>query len=364
MGPLMPPPLLSSALPPAELFPLLLALVAGSSAIYLLLPRPRPYPSLWGAAAGAIALLVAGTFIVRTGVLKAETLLFYVFSGCALLSGALLVTQHRPARAALSFALVVLSVSGLFLLLAAPFLAAASITVYAGAIIVTFLFVIMLAQQAGMDDADSRSREPLLSTLTAFLLLGALVYVLQLSYAKHDTVRVLDDLLARIQRVQETGDDFTSSQIHKELTAPLLEEINSQEKKGVAAIELLDVRDRIEPLTTDWPSTNSDAAAKRLAKVAHELKQARQRHGFLQASGAISRVPLSDQSGPAANEPPEQLRYGSDGRPLVPHDNAAYLGRSLFTDYLLPVELGGVLLLVATVGAIAIAHRDHPERRL
>jgi len=73
-------------------------------------------------------------------------------------------------------------------------------------------------------------------------------------------------------------------------------------------------------------------------------------------------VPLSDQSGPAANEPPEYLRYDEQGRPRVPHDNAAYLGRSLFTDYLLPVELGGVLLLVATVGAIAIAHRLEPER--
>ena len=59
----------------------------------------------------------------------------------------MLVTQQNPARAALSFALVVLSTCGLFLLLAAPFLMAATIVIYAGAIVVTFLFVIMLAQQ-------------------------------------------------------------------------------------------------------------------------------------------------------------------------------------------------------------------------
>jgi NADH-quinone oxidoreductase subunit J len=35
----------------------------------------------------------------------------------------------------------------------------------------------------------------------------------------------------------------------------------------------------------------------------------------------------------------------------------AGLGRSLFTDYLLAVELGGTLLLIATIGAIAIAGR-------
>ena len=58
-----------------------------------------------------------------------------------------------------SFALVVLSSCGLFLLQAAPFLMAATIIVYAGAIVVTFLFVIMLAHQEGPSDADYRSRE-------------------------------------------------------------------------------------------------------------------------------------------------------------------------------------------------------------
>jgi hypothetical protein len=42
---------------------------------------------------------------------------------------------------------------------AAPFLAAATVIVYAGAIVVTFVFVIMLAQQEGMASADQRSRE-------------------------------------------------------------------------------------------------------------------------------------------------------------------------------------------------------------
>ena len=93
-----------------------------------------------------------------------ETILFYVFSAIAIVVGVLLVTQRNPARAALSFALVVLSTCGLFLLLAAPFLMAATIIIYAGAIIVTFLFVLMLAQQEGFSDADDRSREPLLAT--------------------------------------------------------------------------------------------------------------------------------------------------------------------------------------------------------
>jgi NADH-quinone oxidoreductase subunit J len=362
MGPLMLLPLFGAALPPQDLFQLLLALVAGGAAIYLLLPRPRPFPSLWGAAAGAIALLVTGAFIVRIGVVDAESLLFYVFSGSAVLSGAMLVTQHRPARAALSFALVILSVSGLFLLLAAPFLAAATITVYAGAIIVTFLFVIMLAQQAGADDADSRSREPMLSTLTGFLLAGTLIYVLNLSYEKNYTIVVLDDLIGRTRQARVAAKDPAHFHYEDELFAPLRAAITEQEKNRGGAVELNEIRAQVEDRTLDWP-TKDDEALRRLDEIQAILTRARQQHGFLQASGSAKEVPLSDQSGPAANEPLKRLRYGADGRPQMPHDNSAYLGRSLFTDFLLPVELGGVLLLVATVGAIAIAHRVQPERR-
>src|SRR5262249_57140167 len=124
----------------------------------------------------------AGLLLVSRGAVDAESFLFYAFSATAITSGGLLVTQRNPARAALSFALVVLSTCGLFLLLAAPFLMAATTIIYAGAIIVTFLFVIMLAQQTGISDADARSREPLLATATGFILLAVLLYALKLGY--------------------------------------------------------------------------------------------------------------------------------------------------------------------------------------
>ena len=53
---------------------------------------------------------------------------------------------------------------------------------------------------------------------------------------------------------------------------------------------------------------------------------------------------------------PEAVREHAS-RAGLPADNVAQLGRSLFTDYLLPVELAGTLLLVAAIGAIAIAGR-------
>jgi NADH-quinone oxidoreductase subunit J len=65
---------------------------------------------------------------------------------------------------------------------------------------------------------------------------------------------------------------------------------------------------------------------------------------------------LSSFSGPTPNQSEKDFRR-DHGVPQLPAENTAYLGRSLFTDYLLPVEIGGTLLLVATIGAIAIAYR-------
>jgi NADH:ubiquinone oxidoreductase subunit 6 (subunit J) len=51
-----------------------------------------------------------------------------------------------------------------------------------------------------------------------------------------------------------------------------------------------------------------------------------------------------------------------ESRPqALPAANVEGLGRLMYTNHLLPVEIGGTLLLVATIGAIAITHR-RPER--
>src|SRR5580704_16268901 len=92
-----------------ELTTILPAIVAGAAAVYVLLPRPIPYPWWIGTLLGAAAILLAGATILRTGAITPETFLFYAFSLIAVVSGGLLVTQHNPARAALAFTLVILS---------------------------------------------------------------------------------------------------------------------------------------------------------------------------------------------------------------------------------------------------------------
>ena len=355
----MPYCLLSAApLSPVEWGPLALPLVAGAAAIYLLLPRPKAYPLLWGVGLGLLAVVLGGVLLTRSGVVTPETILFWAFSAMGIVSGALLVTQHNPARAALSFTLVVLSTCGLFLLLAAPFLMAATIIIYAGAIIVTFLFVIMLAQQIGLSDADDRSREPLLATLTGFVLLGTLLFVLQrYDHRVHESAAEIDRLIDRTRQIAakdtqaEMQDGVGKEPGGKDDLFRQFEQLY-RDKYGWR-----DLAAQVERVMIAWTMTPLDAKDQLRARLNDLIaigEDAKHRLGWLPLAGT---APLSNLSGVPPTAQAEQVRRDEAGLPRMPAENSAYLGRALFTDFLLPVELGGSLLLVATVGAIAIAFR-------
>jgi len=69
---------------------------------------------------------------------------FYALSGLAIASGLLVITRKNAVHSALALIVTLLSVAGLYLMLYAPFVAGVQIIVYAGGIMVLFLFVIML----------------------------------------------------------------------------------------------------------------------------------------------------------------------------------------------------------------------------
>jgi NADH-quinone oxidoreductase subunit J len=72
------------------------------------------------------------------------TALFYFFGGIALLAAIGVVAQKRVFYSAVSLIICLCAISAEYLLLDAPFIAAVQVIVYAGAIMVLFLFVIML----------------------------------------------------------------------------------------------------------------------------------------------------------------------------------------------------------------------------
>src|SRR3954447_18291620 len=223
------------------------ALALMACGVWWLMPRTLRLPKVVG-----LLLAIGGAdwliYQLNTSGPSAQRLLFAAFATAAILAAMLMITNRNPVYSALWFALATLAVCGLFLMQSAPFLAAATVIVYAGAIVVTFVFVIMLAQQSGATVYDQSSRQPMLATIFAFLLLAALLGTLESS----------------------TAEDFM----------------------------------------------------------------------FSDRSAAVAGANVLSQ---AAN--PDQL------------PTMMALGRSLFGDYLFAVELAGTLLLVATIGAIAIAPR-------
>jgi NADH-quinone oxidoreductase subunit J len=70
--------------------------------------------------------------------------LFYSLAGIALLAAVNVLAQRRVFYSALSLVVCLTALSGVYLLLDSPFIAAVQVIVYAGAIMVLFLFVIML----------------------------------------------------------------------------------------------------------------------------------------------------------------------------------------------------------------------------
>jgi len=151
------------------------AVTATAVSLWLLLPKGGAGAAArWlGAALGVAALLGFIATGRRLGGLGEESV-FLIVSLVAVVSGAATVVSRSPVYAAIWFALALAGVSGVLLVLGAQFLGVATIVVYAGAILVMFLFVLMLAQPAGLAPYDRVSNEPFLAAVTGAALLGLL----------------------------------------------------------------------------------------------------------------------------------------------------------------------------------------------
>jgi len=103
-----------------------------------------------------------------------DVILFLAFAAIAVVCAVNLVVQTHPISSALSLIGVMGSLAVLYLLLGAEFIAMAQVIVYAGAIMVLFVFVIMLLN-AGVEDRTKGSRVAVLLGIPGMLLGSTLV---------------------------------------------------------------------------------------------------------------------------------------------------------------------------------------------
>lgn len=281
------------------------ACVLGAAGVFLALPRTsgRTMPLLgW-----LIAAAAGGGFVLyltaRAGVSAAPNVYFYIFSALALGSALRVITHRRPVYAALYFIITVLAVAGLFLILSAEFLAFALIIVYAGAILITYLFVIMLASQPSGEDRenelaryDTVSHEPGAAVIIGFVLLAALTTLLF---------------------------------------------------RGTP---------RLHP-------PEAPAGGSVLAQMPRKVEQALRRSGELKAGWALE----TDASGGAKIDPEKRLVRVKDesgqGRWVempagLQETNVEQVGFNLLRDHPGAIELAGVILLMAMLGAVVLSRKQ------
>ena len=148
-----------------------------AAGMWLLLPRGRAPGRRCGALLGLASLGILAYVMPPLGEL-AGAVVFYVLAGMTVISAVCAVTFRSPVYCAIWFALSLLGTAALFLFQGAQFLGVATIVVYAGAILVTFLFVLMLAQPEGDAFYDRISWEGLLAASTGALMVGVLTLTL------------------------------------------------------------------------------------------------------------------------------------------------------------------------------------------
>jgi NADH-quinone oxidoreductase subunit J len=111
-----------------------------------------------------------------------SAVVFYALAATAIAAALVMITQRNPIGSAFAFIVVLCSLSAIYGLLGSPFIAALQIVVYAGAIMVLFLFVIMLLNAKREDHPPGQGRllgmvagglVALLAAEVASVLLGA-----------------------------------------------------------------------------------------------------------------------------------------------------------------------------------------------
>ncbi len=338
----------------------------GAIGVALAMPRQGGGPQVLGA---LIAAVFIGAVVLAMAIAAGDqrpNVFFYVFALISLGASLRVITHPRPVYAALYFILTVLSSAGLYLLLSAEFLTFALVIIYAGAILITYLFVIMLATQApeggateALTEYDSTSREPWVSTVTGFVLLGLLTGMLSTGVTQltPPEARGGDAVLAAMPRKVERAfaEVGLAEQVMPFRAGPLPRSATKEEREAFSLyfpptagpeerpidamlrpIDIADFRARFEAAREVAAGETPPAGVKPLDPEAFALIN---ENGIMQDGPDSFYVLVSF---------PEGLRTY----------NIEKVGYALLAEHPLAIELAGVILLLALVGAVILARKQ------
>jgi len=306
------------------------AILLATLGMWLMLPRGRKGGRLAGGILSAASLACFGALGQCLGH-WGDNLVFGVMGVTAIVSAALAVTFRSPIYCAIWFALSLLATAGLFMIQGAQFLGVATVVVYAGAILVTFLFVIMLAQPEGHAFYDRVSWEGLLAAVTGAVFVGILTMTTVAVLAPGKDPRVIAALAAD----QPAGVILPADKI-----------------RGARVTKAADGKQIVELQTADATALRADEA--KLKELNTSLAASLAKPLDIAADQIL--VVLDENKLPAIRN------QGDRAKNILNPEHVAKLGGEMFSRHLIAVEIAGTLLLVALVGAIAILSIDRSAK--
>lgn len=204
--------------------PLTWGLLLGSLALWLAISARTSTIRRLGQMIGGAALLVIAAALYRVAPLPdgVHQVVFWMLSAVAVGGAAAAISARNPVYSAIWFAFSLLGVAGLFVLQNAQFLGLATVAVYAGAIVVTFLFVLMLAQPGGDSSYDRLSWSPF--AVPAGLVSGCalLMAVMALDPSGLSVGRGTDDVMEQEHMARLGAEMFANHLVGVEIAGTLL----------------------------------------------------------------------------------------------------------------------------------------------
>ncbi len=315
---------MNTAMAELPINPLLLyvACVLGALGVILAMPRRGQSPMVFGGLVAAVGggLVVLGLTLHAGRHEQTPSVFFYIFGLLALGAALRMITHPKPVYAALYFILTIIASSGLYLLLSAEFMAFALIIIYAGAILITYLFVIMLAtlppSEGDMDSLevyDATAREPIVATFAGFVLLAVLTTMLFRGTPGLPMRQGMDSSDAILARLPGKVEDSLAGSLRDADLMSATERFSRA--SGTGRVWIDSVRRRVR--VSDGSDVSGAGETGRWVEV------------------------------PAAMWPADLVGTNVEG-----------LGLNLLAEHPMTIEIAGVILLMAMLGATVLARKQ------
>lgn len=164
--------------------------VLAAAGIWWLLPGSSMRWRTLGGVLALVGLACFGSQVPAVGDWFTKGM-FHAIAGATIVAAVATISFRSPVYCAIWFGMTLTGTAGLFLLAGAEFLAVATLVVYAGAILVTFLFVLMLSQPEGHASYDRRSWEAMISAFTGAVLVGILTTMIGAAITRAEELHTL-----------------------------------------------------------------------------------------------------------------------------------------------------------------------------